>query len=627
MKILFPCELETRRPSNPYLMQLIEALQGRTSVDLVGYGVEQFYWNEPVWDVVHFQWPEALFGWEKPAERELAKADLRLQEHKENSVIATTIHNYDPHPKFGDMGPRIFDLVYSNTDLFIHLERASRDGFWNRWRTFSWCRRAEHRVVPHGDYQYYRKVYPDRTIVDLHKLQEFRVVLVFGALRTADEERIARRAFEEARVPNSKLVFAGMPSRSAIPKNVLAGDEDRYPNAMVRLHHRIPDEHIAPLFEVADVVLVPRKGRMNSGVVPLALTFGVHVVVPDEGGMGDIARQAGGMTYRSGDVKSAQDALEASLTADEETMMARREQAEWYRAREMSWAHVAGRHIDCYQRAGGEGAHRKGDHSQATLAPQKELGARSLCGQVVCFTIGLNGFDEKFAECISSQQRYCLRYGYKHWCISDVPWELTAKQCAWLKVEILCSLLRAGARRVAFIDADCEIRPHAPDFLSILADGGMFMAPGKSGRVNSGVIFASNDIEVVTFLEHLLENADIDVPKESQTAYENGHFIHYGRNMEFIGLLDHKKWNNNTCIDRASYIQHYSGGDLRRYWEGQKSKMKTKTSIWNGRKEAALKEKEDLREKSVRYCLGRMHEHFKPIYTTLLNEKPRVIKT
>lgn len=218
----------------------------------------------------------------------------------------------------------------------------------------------------------------------------------------------------------------------------------------------------------------------------------------------------------------------------------------------------------------------------------------------VCFSIALNGYASRFRSCINSQKDYCKKHEYEYLCIDRLPWNITARQSAWLKVEVLQGLMLAGADFVAFLDADCEIREHTPDFRSIFNDhdSGLRLAPGKSGRLNSGVIFAKRSNSAIKFLQGIISKCDDSVPKEDATQYENGHFIHYGRKWGSIEPIEHIKWNNNSSINSQSYIQHYSGGDLRSFFDNEKLSRLAKLR-WNVAKAKATRAnvfKEDLRQ-------------------------------
>lgn len=198
----------------------------------------------------------------------------------------------------------------------------------------------------------------------------------------------------------------------------------------------------------------------------------------------------------------------------------------------------------------------------------------------VCFTIALNGYDEIWAPCLATHAAYSARHGYVELVINDLPWAITPRQAAWLKVEIINGLLGAGVPLLAFFDADCEIRPFAPDFRGLFEDGtSLMLAPGKSGRINSGVVFAKNTPGLRDFIQLLISKADQPVATEDATAYENGHFIHYGRHFGELGRIEHRLWNNNSALDATSYVQHYSGGDLRRHYEAaHRNRVSTKRS-------------------------------------------------
>jgi hypothetical protein len=194
-----------------------------------------------------------------------------------------------------------------------------------------------------------------------------------------------------------------------------------------------------------------------------------------------------------------------------------------------------------------------------------------------CFTIALNGFADTFAECIDTQRAYCARHGYTYLVFDRLPWKITARQSAWLKVELLRGLVSAGeGGAVAFLDADCEVRAHTPAFESAFSDKPLMLAKGKSGRLNSGVIFARRARVVRDFLDLLIQNSDESVPEESRTRYENGHFIHFGAQSDIIGLLDHAVWNNNSKMDEESFIQHFSGGDLRKLFMRERAPLPTR---------------------------------------------------
>lgn len=237
----------------------------------------------------------------------------------------------------------------------------------------------------------------------------------------------------------------------------------------------------------------------------------------------------------------------------------------------------------------------------------------------ICFTIALNGYAHTFRDCISSQRTYCREQHFELWTIKSLPWRITSRQCAWLKVEIMRGLLSAGVDSIAFIDADCEIRPHTPDFNGTFEDNQMMMARGKSGRLNSGVIFARNDDRVIAFLDRLISESDNSVSTEDATLYENGHFIRYSRDVDFIGSLSHKQWNNNSILDPDSFIQHYSGGELRRHHKlvRQNPRDRALDFFANSASNLRSRLKPDIINQPISEFLAIARDHFEPQYSKL----------
>jgi hypothetical protein len=190
--------------------------------------------------------------------------------------------------------------------------------------------------------------------------------------------------------------------------------------------------------------------------------------------------------------------------------------------------------------------------------------------KTLVFSIALNGYSVLFQDCLNSQIRYCQKFGYKYSLIKKLPYALSNADAAWLKLYLLREATKLGYKWIAFIDADCEIREHSPDFRQIMVNSNpkasIFMAQGFSGRINSGVIFLKNAEAAISFLSEVIKHRYEDVPEEDRALYENGHVIHFGRNNPQVQIIDNKMWNNNYDYNKESYIQHHSGGILRQQY-------------------------------------------------------------
>lgn len=186
------------------------------------------------------------------------------------------------------------------------------------------------------------------------------------------------------------------------------------------------------------------------------------------------------------------------------------------------------------------------------------------------FSIALGGYKDLFKKCIKTHKRYCNSCGYEYVLVDRAPRPLSSTEASWLKVALLCSSLKSDYDWVAFLDADCEVRKGTPcfsEYLDTLKENkSIFFAPGYSGRINAGVIFAKSNTKSVKFFERVIESADEEVPKEDKAPYENGHIISHGKSSPIVHTVDHHLWNNNSEISKKSYIQHYSQGELRKWF-------------------------------------------------------------
>lgn len=181
--------------------------------------------------------------------------------------------------------------------------------------------------------------------------------------------------------------------------------------------------------------------------------------------------------------------------------------------------------------------------------------------KILVFSIALNGYDIGYRVCLDSQREYADRIGADFRLITK-PTVSNPAFAAWLKVTLLAAALKAGYDAVAYIDADCRVSKEAPSFTTELAsaDGKVCMSLGRSGRLNSGVIFAENSETSILFLERVLASAVEDIPDEARAnlRFENGNII-YVESIEGGVHVIESRWNNSSDASMDDHIRHYTG--------------------------------------------------------------------
>lgn len=203
--------------------------------------------------------------------------------------------------------------------------------------------------------------------------------------------------------------------------------------------------------------------------------------------------------------------------------------------------------------------------------------------RTLVFTIALEGYESTYRSCIDTISQYAERNKYDFELINSAPRQLLPIEAAWLKLPLILEALRNGYEWVSFIDSDIDVRAFTPSFDSYLENlrgtKSIFISTGKSGRLNSGVLFVKNTKESLAFFENVLKHCDMRVPEEDRTAFENGHIIYFGKQSRDFYILDHDMWNNNSSLNPDSYIQHYSSGELREWYF--KNRYKTRLSLFD----------------------------------------------
>ncbi|MFB6489521.1 hypothetical protein P2A57_23150, partial [Xanthomonas perforans] len=176
------------------------------------------------------------------------------------------------------------------------------------------------------------------------------------------------------------------------------------------------------------------------------------------------------------------------------------------------------------------------------------------------FTIAQNGYDVAYGRCLESHRAYADDLGATYVAVTEPKRQPDTAVSAWLKVPLLLDAIRSGYSRVAFIDADAEVKPGTPNFDSSFTAGRpLGMALGRSGRLNSGVIFARQSPETVSFLERVMSSMLEEIPDEARAhlKYENGNVIYVDARLGGVERID-LIWNNTWDPGLDDHSRHYT---------------------------------------------------------------------
>ena len=124
MKVYFVVKEPSERTINHFVSSLGNALQ-KQGCEVV-YGLKLLWTDEVLdCDIIHFQWPEGLFGLfgHQVTDEELKRMNQRLVWLKEHGKkLFYTCHNLKPHTNKNENLLRLYELIYSLCSSFRELQ-------------------------------------------------------------------------------------------------------------------------------------------------------------------------------------------------------------------------------------------------------------------------------------------------------------------------------------------------------------------------------------------------------------------------------------------------------------------------------------------------------------------------
>lgn len=326
MKVYFVVKEPSEQTINHFVSSLGNALQ-KQGCEVV-YGLGRLWTDEVLkCDIVHFQWPEGIFGLfgHQVTKEELMRVKNRLNFLKEHGKkIFCTCHNLKPHANKNKNVLQLYEQLYSEADVIVHMGHYSRDLLQPQYPN------AQHVVIPHHIYDdvYSFTITREEARNRLHLPADKKIVLSFGKFRNDEERNFVlslRKNFNSQSSINlqSSTIFL-MPGFYRETLHTL-NPKKFFPRLYHTLRYRlkgilfnndvIPNDLMQCYFRAADAVLIQRLDILNSGNLPMAFHAGKVVVGPDVGNVGEILRENDNFTFDPHHIESAVDALQKALEA------------------------------------------------------------------------------------------------------------------------------------------------------------------------------------------------------------------------------------------------------------------------------------------------------------------------
>jgi hypothetical protein len=307
-------------PYNTHLKNLVEAYTLKGVEVIIGF--ETFISGSEIPDIIHFHFLQGVLKYIKYDEQLFFR---RLDFFGNKGVrFIFTVHDVPLRSKINKVDyPLIYCKFLNYVNLFVHHGESSIDILKKEYPVLS---TKHHIVCHHGDYLNDMKNYHEsqehaREILKLPLNKKF--ILIYGQLQFKNTS-FAKEVFEQIRkkYDNTVLLMAGVfpkfkYNRLNIPYYKL---NNRYLNKFrknkILIHKRFSQYETYLLFISSDVIFLPHKSGMTSGIIPMAATLGKPFVYPDIGVFEEQADNCYAEKYECGNEKAAYHAIEKILTSD-----------------------------------------------------------------------------------------------------------------------------------------------------------------------------------------------------------------------------------------------------------------------------------------------------------------------
>jgi glycosyltransferase involved in cell wall biosynthesis len=296
-------------------------------------GLSELWLAHNDYDLVHFHWPEELCNWAISAGSwQRARAMARIMALKGKTHLVCTVHNELPHADHSPAAEAFYAAFYAQMDIIGHFTSHSLDTVKARFPTLD---PQAHLIHGMNDFRNLAALATGRECARerLGLDNDDFVIATFGQLRSADELQLFEAA--TARI-NGKLLFA---ARRPAPRGRMERMRsqwafDRWVDTrrVKVLTGYLDDATAVAVFEACDAMVVVRRGgELNSGIPPLAMTFGTPLAAPDYGVFSETLAGAGNELYAPGDARSLASAIGRIAASDLGTRRASN------RAHAMNW--------------------------------------------------------------------------------------------------------------------------------------------------------------------------------------------------------------------------------------------------------------------------------------------------
>lgn len=224
-----------------------------------------------------------------------------------------TIHNLKNHDnKHKDLELFFSKFIAEHVEAIIAHCQAAREAVHQVFK----ADRNKIVVIPHGNFiDIYKNTFSREKARNFLNLSSTDFIFFYmGLIRSYKGLVELVRSFRKLDVRNTKLIVAGSAQEENL-LNILTNMTEGDKNILLRTDG-IPEDEVQIYMNAADIIVLPYKDILTSGVAHLGMSFGKAIIAPSMGCMPELLGDSGGFLYNPYEQNGLLKAMRLALNSE-----------------------------------------------------------------------------------------------------------------------------------------------------------------------------------------------------------------------------------------------------------------------------------------------------------------------
>lgn len=327
------------KKDNPYTWSLYSSMQG--------VSVEDFSYVKALcrhYDIVHFHWPDGILNYSpsnlKTSLRVIREVAIYCYLWLRGTKIVWTVHNLQAHEQWH---PYIEKWYFALFTRLVHgCITLTSHGMLEARRKYARLAKVPFAVIPHGHYRDTSAVLAEDARATFGISPEASVILYLGRIRPYKNVPKLISVFKRIHDKGWMLVIAGQPKTESMRKEI---EEEANGDSRIELILSfLSDQQTSQYLQAADLVVLPYRESLNSGVALLALSMNKPILVPNIGSFVELAEMCGTDWVRTYDGE-----LKEAVLSEAVIWAKKGERASTVSLDDLAWPRLADQTVEFYR--------------------------------------------------------------------------------------------------------------------------------------------------------------------------------------------------------------------------------------------------------------------------------------